>query len=536
MGTGTGTNRVPPPPPKLGEEKDRLPPPKLELPRELEPLLRDLKLPPPMLPPERAYAAVLRQRMTSMRATRRNMVDSCPIDPGADLARSRLARQVAFWGDLRHAPATDTRHGQGMTPDIHPQTLLVSLAIEFIAMTLVTVPAWRMWPASSGMARWSIGNACLAASMGLLSQRGVAPGLLTVVLANGLLIFGAHCVHVAVRRIYDAPPLSVAVRLPPLLLWLALALIWAFDTSPQEVAWAPWRVAMYSGALAWTVGGTLWVLARRSPRPWTLGTWYVFIALMLPVAGQLARIWGAARRTTPQDPVLATSTVIPLYAAFAACGVFMTYGFFLLINQRLQQQLEDANARLREDASTDPLTRVANRRRMDVVAAMEIARAHRHGWPLSLMLLDIDHFKRVNDTHGHAVGDQVLRIVADACERHLRGHDLVARIGGEEFVVLLPHSDLFGAEVSARRLLQEIRDLRLDVLDGATLTVSIGLAALGEKEMSIHPLLSRADAAMYRAKAAGRDRVAVDDSVTALQAAESPVEAETPRTQSARLP
>ena len=90
-------------------------------------------------------------------------------------------------------------------PQFHPQTLLFALAIEYIALTLVTFPAWRTLGGGAGMARWSLGNACLAASLALFSQRGVAPDLLTIVVANALLIFGAQSVYVAVGRLYEAP-------------------------------------------------------------------------------------------------------------------------------------------------------------------------------------------------------------------------------------------------------------------------------------------------------------------------------------------
>ncbi len=397
---------------------------------------------------------------------------------------------------------------------VHPQTLLIALAIEYISLTLVTLPALRIWPKDSGMARWSVGNACLAVAMALLSERGVAPGLLTVVLANGLLIFGADSVHVSVRHLYNAPLRPLWQRLLPLACWATLSLLWALDPSPGQLQWAGGRVAAFALALLWSAGGTCYALLRRAPRPWSLGTWYVFVAMLMPVAGQASRSFNFAHAAPGTDPVLALNSAVPLYSAFAACGVFMTYGFFLLLNDQLQAQLQAANARLREDAATDPLTQIANRRQLETIAATEISRAHRYRWPLTVLLLDLDHFKRVNDLFGHAVGDEVLRAVAEVCRKEVRGHDLVARIGGEEFAVLLPHCDLRGGETMARRLAEQIRDMRVDLLDGAVVTVSIGIASLLETERTLGPLLQRADRALYRAKTAGRDRVSLDESLT----------------------
>jgi diguanylate cyclase (GGDEF)-like protein len=394
---------------------------------------------------------------------------------------------------------------------IHTPTLLLSLAVEYIVLALVTLPSMRMWPASSGMTRWSVGIAAMAASMGLLSQRGVADGLLTVVLANAFMIFGVESVHVAARQLYQAPPMARWKHWPPYICWALLSVIWLVDSSPQELALAPWRVVAFSAALAWSASGTMYELVRRAPRPWSPGTWYVAVAMAMPVVAQVVRQVRASHAHGTQDPILSENGVLPLYAVFSACGVFMTYGFFLLQNQQLQAQLEQANARLREDAFTDPLTRVANRRRLETVAETEIRRSHRYGWSLAVMMLDIDHFKRINDVFGHAVGDEVLCLVAESCERHLRAHDLVARMGGEEFALLLPHSDLDGAESSARRLIQEIRELRIDALDGGHVTVSIGIAMLRADEIAISPLLKRSDAALYRAKTTGRDRVVVEE-------------------------
>lgn len=163
-----------------------------------------------------------------------------------------------------------------------------------------------------------------------------------------------------------------------------------------------------------------------------------------------------------------------------------------------------------EVAHTDPLTGQANRQRLFARAQQEVERAHRHQHPLSLLEIDFDYFKRLNDQYGHAAGDEALRRITQACEGILRESDLMARTGGEEFAILLPETDHDGALDLSRRLLDIVREVRLpDFAPEIRLTISIGSATLLTGE-SFDGLMRRADEALYEAKANGRDRVCSD--------------------------
>lgn len=179
------------------------------------------------------------------------------------------------------------------------------------------------------------------------------------------------------------------------------------------------------------------------------------------------------------------------------------------IVQARTRDLVAANARLDVLASTDPLTGLLNRRRFLELAQAEQARAQRYGRPVAVLLVDLDHFKRVNDTHGHRMGDAVLRTAADVLTASRRTSDLAARFGGEELVLLLPETDLKGAVGLAERLRLALAGAQtgLDGID-VRITASIGVAALRPGE-SLDSLLHRADQALYSAKRAGRDRVMV---------------------------
>jgi diguanylate cyclase (GGDEF)-like protein len=182
------------------------------------------------------------------------------------------------------------------------------------------------------------------------------------------------------------------------------------------------------------------------------------------------------------------------------------------------QALNQANAELREAnlvleklASSDSLTELANRRRFFEQATGEVIRAQRYGHPLSLQMLDIDHFKTINDRFGHAAGDGVLKAFADTLRANLRHNDLAARIGGEEFVILLPETGIDDAMLHAERTRRAVEASAIPFArETLRVTVSIGVATLDAGEMSADAMLMRADSGLYRAKQGGRNRVQVD--------------------------
>jgi len=171
-------------------------------------------------------------------------------------------------------------------------------------------------------------------------------------------------------------------------------------------------------------------------------------------------------------------------------------------------ELEAANRALDLQARTDALTGLLNRRGFETQMAFAVALARRSSRPLSLITVDVDHFKRVNDTYGHEAGDEVLRRLARTLESRLRGSDVVARLGGEEFVALLPDTDLNGAQSIAQALVTAMAEQQDPVV--GTITVSAGVATMRGAEDTGAAMLRRGDAALYEAKGQGRNRVCVE--------------------------
>ena len=164
--------------------------------------------------------------------------------------------------------------------------------------------------------------------------------------------------------------------------------------------------------------------------------------------------------------------------------------------------------KLQNMAMHDQLTGLFNRYFLLAAASHKVSKSKRHNYPLSVLMMDIDHFKSINDNHGHAVGDDVLKAVADCLSIEKRKEDVLARFGGEEFVLLLDHCDVVQAEIKAEKLRAAIETLQPA---GLKITVSIGVAQLNLQETEFTEPLKRADDALYIAKEQGRNRVVTGD-------------------------
>jgi diguanylate cyclase (GGDEF)-like protein len=205
----------------------------------------------------------------------------------------------------------------------------------------------------------------------------------------------------------------------------------------------------------------------------------------------LAVLWIASRRSAP--PLRESELRL-------AVSVARMVGDVLVRTRRY--------AEMQKLATLDTLTELMNRAQMDMVLAQEAERSSRYRFPLSAVMMDLDHFKRINDTHGHGAGDRVLRHFAGILRQGSRRVDYLFRYGGEEFLALLPHVPADNAKIYAERIRRLVRE-RLHRLAGLPepCTLSAGIAAMPRDCETVDELLSRADAALYRAKESGRDRV-----------------------------
>jgi len=182
----------------------------------------------------------------------------------------------------------------------------------------------------------------------------------------------------------------------------------------------------------------------------------------------------------------------------------------LLARVKRELQLQDLQNELKLLASTDPMTKLYNRRYFSKISVHTLDLAIRDNKPIATVMLDIDKFKTINDTYGHAVGDEVIIALANLLKTHQRQSDIVCRYGGEEFVVLLPNTSIDGASVVANNIKESVEKytIKLDTTTELKFTISLGVSKVNiENEKNIELALKRADEALYEAKDSGRNRV-----------------------------
>jgi diguanylate cyclase (GGDEF)-like protein len=387
---------------------------------------------------------------------------------------------------------------------IDVQTMLVVMLMSSVLMAAVL---WFAYAGRfrDGLAKWTASLWTQALAWLVFAGRGVVPDPLCVALANALLIMTASLQFMAVIEFRKQP-------VPRRLHWVASAAALAvFALILAQARWHETAGDILYGAANFLIAVSVLRDAPREGRRarLLLAGCYAFAAATLIAKGWMAR------------DGLGLPPTVNSYHGFLYLGTYAlivagSFAFLLMHKERADEE----SSRL---ATTDPLTGVFNRRTFIELAEQELARSRRAGTPLSIMMLDLDHFKRVNDTFGHLTGDEVLVAFTRLIRDCVRRGDLVVRYGGEEFCVLLPATNLPAATALAERI--RARCAAEPLTDKAfRVTVSIGLTAYsGGKEATLADLLARADEALYRAKGEGRNQVVALPLGTELSAAQRPL-------------
>ncbi len=346
---------------------------------------------------------------------------------------------------------------------------------------------------------WRIGTLLVAGGSVLLGLQQYGPRALLLPLGNAMLVGGLNAYWFALWQ-FDDRPLKRVIWVQPMLvaglMWWFVAMQEAFVTRVVIAAIA-WLISCVGMAVTLIRGNAE---DRSRSRRVLLGVVTLLGSVMFLRAGYF--LFGAVNVTTVVAPNNWVNAVTPMFAA--TLPVLGTTAFLLMCSDRLRQQWERA-------ALTDHLTGLSNRRTLSDVGAERLAQAKRLKLSLSVALVDIDHFKSVNDRCGHAVGDLALQHVASTLRAVCRREDLVSRQGGEEFVVVFDRLDLEAALLAAERLREAIQTAPLTYPEGTlTLTASFGVAALTANDRHLDELIERADRSLYKAKQAGRNRVEAD--------------------------
>ena len=383
-----------------------------------------------------------------------------------------------------------------MTADV-PTLLLITILSSVVMAGALLLLGWRN--RQDGLQYWAAALLLAAAGYVLFLLRGLIPDVFSVVLGN-VLVSASFALLLAAVRCFHALPMRWLALLAPAAI-VALLMIWVGDNFPL-------RVSLVGGVMLLQVLWLLWLL-------WTLGQHRVdrggrgaqllMAGMALEALVLLARTISGVLIFQESSGFLQGNAVQTYSFMTAFVGLLVTSMGFVFMGK---DRADAINHRL---AAVDDLTGVANRRAIIAALDRDVARAVRLREPLALMMLDIDHFKQVNDRWGHQAGDAVLRAVAQGLQQRLRAQDLIGRYGGEEFLVVLPHTAREGAQQLAQALCAAVQATPCTWgEESIPVTVSIGVfAGCLEPGVQSDQLLQAADSAMYRAKAAGRNAVAM---------------------------
>ncbi len=372
--------------------------------------------------------------------------------------------------------------------DLHTAVLLAGFMGALMSLVLIFLQRTSL-NSVAGMREWSWAALTGVFATICISGRGFLPDFLSIVVGNLFLVGGISLFSIGTRRFFSLPT-RISLFLS-ILVMTGLVLTWYSVARPDYAT----RLLFVSALLALILAEHAWLLYRN--RVGSFAFRFTMTTLLLQSAVLVLR--AVTTGSVGADETLFSPTPIQsmVLASYPIMILALNIGLILMATERMHGNLEYL-------ATHDPMTGTLNRRAIVDAAERELARCHRHGHVMSLPMMDLDHFKKINDTYGHLVGDRVLREFAGQVGELLRLPDQFGRYGGEEFVLVLPDTGREAAAIVAERI------CRVAAEAGApTCTVSIGLATATLIDTDVDSLLSRADEALYRAKAGGRNQVAM---------------------------
>lgn len=370
---------------------------------------------------------------------------------------------------------------------LDPRSLLFMAAFMAGIMGVVLFFMRRYFPPHiRGIGLWALAPVAWVTAATLLGLRGLIGEFASIVLGNVLTILGSVLFYLGCRRFYGHA--SGYWLWGAALLVDGLLLAWMTHVQP----WPTGRMVVFTVMMLLVFGSNLhFMLHRGGPR---FPARMVITVLALQIAVLLLRLQAAISGQVSNqllDPSLIQIVYLGSYALFV---LLLSIGAVLLATDRLTRELEHL-------ATHDALTKALNRRAILQYCAEEVDRCHRFGKGMAVMMLDLDHFKTVNDTQGHQHGDAVLEHFGNCVQDTLRRTDHLGRYGGEEFLVLLPETDLQAALQTAQRI-----HATLATGHALDCQLSIGISTWTGAQDTLDAILARADKALYQAKALGRNQ------------------------------
>jgi len=383
------------------------------------------------------------------------------------------------------------------------RTLLIGTALGESFLALALLFFWYTQKSYPGFSLWTVAGWLMALATLLFALRGLTSDLWSVWLANLLVVAANALRYEGIWHFFGVKHTKSYLVLSLVPIVIGLYIYTVLDNNMEM------RTLLMACAVTPYTLATARALLRFGHHTDNIAQVMAagHIVAGLALSGR-ALFWLFA---TPANSLLASTAINMLVVAGQnVLDIGLTLFFLMLNNQRLAQELTHSQQELEQLAATDALTGVYNRRKFLELCEAEIARARRLGRPLSLLMFDLDQLKPINDTYGHAAGDQALRTIVQIARQNVRSIDLIGRLGGDEFAILLIETDTARAEQVAERIRKatETRPIQWE-LAVIPLTLSVGVMELGNNTSNLEEWMRYADRILYQAQRAGRNQVAV---------------------------
>jgi diguanylate cyclase (GGDEF)-like protein len=374
-------------------------------------------------------------------------------------------------------------------------TVVLGVIMNLIRLTRKTYPGFGLWTA---------GTTVYTFGFLFISLRNIIPDIFSIILAGVFILSAASCFWEGARRFRGKEVRKTFIVLL-IIVYTAFQSYFTFVHNDISV-----RIITYSLLTAAIYGAITLELFRNAPpalrfSSWFTGSLFALYGIFLVFRGVLTELLPPLHDLLEPNTLQAMTFLLAIFF-----GIAWTFGFVMLNSERLEADLRGAQDKLQKMATTDFLTGIANIRLFSEVGEREVQRARRYKRSLALLMIDLDNFKKVNDKYGHAIGDKILVAFADICKKSLRRADIFGRLGGEEFAILLPETDVNSGRKFAERLRAVIEKSRIKVKHKTFhITVSIGVTELLPDDNQLETALKRADDTMYEAKRKGRNQVVI---------------------------
>ncbi len=385
-----------------------------------------------------------------------------------------------------------------MQLDVRTSLFLISTGSLAISTAMIALSSRYTGHIGRAMSFWGNGLAMIGVGFVMYALHGRFPDFFSIVAANTLWVWGLFSRYFAVKIMKQA---SYAIGLPIFVTVLVLAFNLVFVYGENNSLLRGNINLFVNGLIILFTSIPLFMGVEKAKRAtyWLTGSILVASGLALMARGMTGWLIGPPEEFVSRGNSIQNFALIGAFLAAVISSILFTF-----------IAIDEYNFDLFKLATRDPLTNILNRRMLYAMAEKEVSRFRRDGIPLSLIVFDLDHFKKINDLHGHAVGDTVLMELTKTIAACVRSEDVFARFGGEEFCVLLPGTRKPGALALAEKLRAQVNAIALNV-EGeiVPITASFGVATMESPNIDFNELMREADKAMYEAKHRGRNRVVV---------------------------